>query len=138
MDELRTGACLCGAVSLRTQGTVSEVVFCHCSQCRLQTGLHYAATDVARDRLKVTGEDMVRWYRSSDGAQRGFCSTCGSALFWLRDGSDHISVMAGAFDEPSGLVGGYHIFCADKGDFYEIGATLPAYQAGRPASASSG
>lgn len=138
MDELRTGACLCGAVRLRTQGTVREVVFCHCSQCRRQTGLHYAATDVARDRLKVTGEDMVRWYRSSDGAQRGFCSTCGSALFWLRDGGDHISVMAGAFDEPSGLVGGYHIFCADKGDFYEIGATLPAYQAGRPASASSG
>lgn len=138
MDELRTGACLCGAVRLRTQGTVREVVFCHCSQCRRQTGFHYAATDVARDRLKVTGEDMVRWYRSSDGAQRGFCSTCGSALFWLRDGSDHISVMAGAFDEPSGLVGGYHIFCADKGDFYEIGATLPAYQAGRPASASSG
>lgn len=133
MEELRTGACLCGTVRFRTRGPVREVVFCHCSQCRRQTGLHYAATDVPRDRMDLTGDDMVRWYRSSDEARRGFCSRCGSALFWLRDGSDHISVMAGAFDEPSGLVGGYHIFCADKGAFYVIDGDLPAYQAGKPA-----
>ncbi len=133
MDEQRTGACLCGAVRFRTSGPLREVVFCHCSQCRRQTGLFYAATDVSRDRIELTGEDMVGWYRSSDGAQRGFCTRCGSALFWLRDGSDRISVMAGAFDQPSGLVGGYHIYCADKGEFYEIDDKLPAFQAGRPA-----
>lgn len=133
MDELRTGACLCGAVRFRTHGPVREVVYCHCSQCRRQTGLHYAATDVARERLEVTGEDMVRWYRASDEAQRGFCGTCGSALFWLSNTSEKISVMAGAFDEPSGLVGGYHIFCADKAAFYENDDGLPTYQAGKPA-----
>lgn len=132
MDELRTGACLCGAVRFRTRGPVREVVFCHCSQCRRQTGLYYAATDVPRDHIQLTGEDMLGWYRSSEGAQRGFCSGCGSALFWQRDGSDHVSVMAGAFDEPSGLVGGYHIFCADKGEFYAIDDGLPTYQAGKP------
>lgn len=132
MDELRTGACLCGAVRFRTHGPVREVVFCHCSQCRRQTGLYYAATDVPRDHMQLTGEDMLGWYRSSEGAQRGFCSRCGSALFWQRDGSDQVSVMAGAFDEPSGLVGGYHIFCADKGEFYAIDDGLLTYQAGKP------
>ncbi len=85
-----------------------------------------------RDHIQLTGEGMLGWYRSSEGAQRGFCSRCGSALFWQRDGSDQVSVMAGAFDEPSGLVGGYHIFCADKGEFYAIDDGLPTYQAGKP------
>lgn len=138
MDEQRTGACLCGAVRFRTRGPLREVVFCHCSQCRRQTGLYYAATDVARDRIALTGADMVGWYRSSEEAKRGFCTRCGSALFWQRDGSDHVSVMAGAFDPPSGLYAGYHIFCADKGEFYAIDDGLPSFQAGRPASASRG
>lgn len=133
MDEQRTGACLCGEVRFQTRGRLREVVFCHCSQCRRQTGLYYAATDVPLARIEVTGADMVGWYRSSAEARRGFCTRCGSALFWQRDGSDHISVMAGAFDRPSGLVGGYHIFCADKGDFYEIDDGLPVLQAGLPA-----
>lgn len=43
---------------------------------------------------------------------------------------DVTSIQAGSFDQPSGLVGGYHIFCADKGDFYEINDGLPQYAKG--------
>lgn len=132
MEERRTGACLCGGVRFRVEGAVGPVVFCHCSQCRRQTGLHYASADVPRGRLAVTGENLIAWYRSSDEAERGFCSHCGSALFWKRDGGETISVMAGAFDTPDGLAGGYHIYCADKGDFYSIDDGLPRYQAGKP------
>ena len=73
----------------------------------------------------------VGWYRASAEARRGFCRTCGSALFWQADGTDYMSIMAGAFDQPSGLAIGYHIFCADKGDFYDINDGLPQYPAGR-------
>ncbi|MBV2187333.1 MAG: GFA family protein [Rhizobium sp.] len=132
MEERRTGACLCGGVRFTVEGAVGPVVFCHCSQCRRQSGLHYAATDVPRGRLTVTGEDLISWYRASDEATRGFCSHCGSALFWKRDGGENISVVAGAFDLPSGLAGGYHIYCADKGDFYSIDNGLPQYQASKP------
>lgn len=134
MNETRTGACLCGVVRFKTKGPLREVVFCHCSQCRRQTGLYYAATNVTLDRIEVSGEQAVSWYRASPEAERGFCRTCGSALFWRRNGADYVSVMAGAFDQPSGLVGAYHIYCADKGDFYEIADDLPQYQAGMPAS----
>ena len=44
--------------------------------------------------------------------------------------------MAGAFDEPSGLTFGYHIYCADKGDFYEISDGLPQYAVNPPSSSS--
>ena len=39
-------------------------------------------------------------------------------------------MLAGAFDEPSGLIITKHIFCADKGDFYEITDGLPQYAKG--------
>lgn len=131
MNDENTGHCLCGAVRFRTRGQLREVIACHCSQCRRQTGLFYAATNVSLDRLDVEGMDEVSWYRASDAARRGFCRTCGSALFWQADGADYMSIMAGAFDQPSGLAIGYHIFCADKGDFYEINDDRPQYRAGR-------
>jgi hypothetical protein len=129
MNDEKTGHCLCGAVRFRTRGQLREVIACHCSQCRRQTGLFYAATNVSLDRLDVEGMDEVSWYRASDAARRGFCRTCGSALFWQADGADYMSIMAGAFDQPSGLAIGYHIFCADKGDFYEINDDRPQFAA---------
>lgn len=132
MIEENEGSCLCGAVRFRARGQLREVVFCHCSQCRKQTGLYYAATNVALDRLDIEGGGAIRWYRASNTARRGFCSTCGSALFWQRDGGTDISVLAGAFDKPVALIGGYHIYCADKGDYYDIDDGLPAYAGNVP------
>ena len=129
-DEEREGRCQCGAVRFVTRGPLREVVACHCSQCRRQTGLYYAATNVSNDRLTVTGGDAITWYRSSPQAERGFCSHCGSALFWRFDGEAETSILAGAFDQPSGLKIAYHIFCTDKGDFYQIDDGLPQYARG--------
>jgi len=131
MSEEHTGHCLCGAVRFRTVGPLREVIACHCSQCRRQTGHHYAATNVPDDRLTVEGGGNVTWFRASDTASRGFCRTCGSVLFWKGDGSDYTSLMAGAFDLPTGLRIGVHIFCADKGDYYEINDGAPQFPQGR-------
>lgn len=132
MQDINTGSCLCGAVRFRTRGTLREVVACHCSQCRKQTGLYYAATNVSLDAFELDGEDNLTWYVASPYAKRGFCRTCGSALFWKAEGADHISIMAGSFDGQPGLKMAYHIFCADKGDFYEINDGLPQYRKSSP------
>ncbi|HTO32517.1 MAG TPA: GFA family protein [Pararhizobium sp.] len=127
MADEHAGSCNCGSVTFRTRGRLREVVACHCSQCRKQTGLYYAATNVLDSELDLEGADNVTWYKSSPEARRGFCKTCGSALFWKMEGQDYTSIMAGAFDGPTGLTFGYHIFCADKGDFYEIDDDLPKF-----------
>ncbi len=116
----QTGSCLCGAVRIRTTGDLRGVVYCHCAQCRKQTGHFFAATNLAEADLEVTGEDNVAWYESSHVARRGFCRTCGSALFWKLKGTDRIAVLAGLFDAPTGLKQAGHIFVAEKGDYYEI------------------
>ncbi len=132
MSDIHSGSCLCTAVRFKTRGELRELIFCHCMQCRKQTGLYYAATNVLDRDLELEGAEDVTWYRSSDGAQRGFCRHCGSALFWKADGLDYTSIMAGAFEKPTDLKPGYHIYCADKGDFYGIDDDLPKFDAGRP------
>jgi hypothetical protein len=127
MENVHTGRCLCGAVRYRTVGPMRGVVYCHCSQCRRQTGHIYAATNVDDDRIEIDGSDHVTWYAASDFARRGFCRDCGSILFWKHNELDQISVMAGSFDQPTGLVAESHIFVADKGDYYEITDRMPQF-----------
>ena len=45
---------------------------------------------------------------------------CGSALLWEVAGRDSIAVAMGAFDTPTNIKLGMHIFVADKGDYYEL------------------
>jgi hypothetical protein len=132
MSDSHSGSCLCGAVKFKTAGKLRGVVYCHCSQCRKQTGHYYAATNVADDDIAISGSENLTWYHASDFARRGFCRTCGSALFWKRNGSDVISVLAGAFDSPTGLLGESHIFVADKGDYYTIEDGLPQFERSTP------
>jgi hypothetical protein len=127
MTAIHTGSCLCGAVRFKISGPLREVVYCHCSQCRKQSGHFYAATNVADAAIEVAGADNLTWYEASHFARRGFCKACGSALFWKHNQLAEVSVLAGAFDKPSGLRGGSHIFVEDKGDYYEIDDDLPRH-----------
>ena len=127
MAQTQTGHCACKAVRFRAKGELRGVVYCHCSQCRRQTGHHLASTNVPDENLEIEGADNVSWYQSSGDAKRGFCKICGSGLFWKHRKLDYTSILAGAFDAPSGLEGKSHIFVADKGDYYTIGDGLPKY-----------
>ncbi len=128
MTEVHRGSCLCGKVRYETRGALRGVVYCHCSQCRKQSGHFYAATNVQDDSISISGAEHISWYAASEYAKRGFCKNCGSVLFWKHHQLDHISVMAGSFDQPSGLRGENHIFVADKGNYYEIDDGLPQYE----------
>jgi hypothetical protein len=117
---MRTGSCLCGAVSFELTGPLDDIVCCHCSQCRKQTGHYWASTHTADTDLHLISQDGLSWYRSSAQHQRGFCKSCGSNLFWKADHSDVTSVCVGAIDGPTQLSVAGHIFVKDKGDYYAI------------------
>ena len=118
---MKTGSCLCGDVRFELRGPLDGVMVCHCTQCRKQTGHHWASTHTADVDLHLVSDRSLKWYRSSGEAQRGFCGRCGSSLFWKRDGQPVTSVCAGAIDGPTGLHIAGHIFVADKGDYYTLG-----------------
>ncbi|AGH49037.1 glutathione-dependent formaldehyde-activating protein [Sphingomonas sp. MM-1] len=119
------GSCLCGAVTFEVAGELRGPDACHCSMCRKVSGHYWASTDMALADLRLNGADKLSWYRSSEKVERGFCSVCGSALFWKPVFKDSIAVAMGAFDAPTGTHLEKHIFVADKGDYYEIADGLP-------------
>ncbi|WP_299948284.1 GFA family protein [uncultured Ruegeria sp.] len=122
---MHTGSCLCGAVAYAIDGDLTPPNACHCGQCRKQSGHLWASTVTHQDNLSFTSSEMLSWYRASDIAKRGFCSACGSFLFWQHNDEDTIAVSVGSLDEPTGLKLAQHIFVADKGDYYDIQDDLP-------------
>ena len=114
------GGCLCGAVRYRIDGELSDANACHCSQCARTTGHILVSADCAVADLTLEKAETLRWYRSSEKAERGFCNRCGSNLFWRRVGGAEISVTAGTLDRPTGLRIAHHIFCASRSDYYDI------------------
>ena len=122
-----TGSCLCGKVNSKIEQLDRDVVACHCTQCRKQTGHYYAATRAKNEHLSISGEENLCWYSASAEAERGFCRHCGSFLLWRRPGSSHTSIGAGCLEAPTGLRLVSHIYTADKGDYYELEANLPAF-----------
>lgn len=122
---MNKGSCLCGAVSFEVTGELHPPDACHCSQCRKQSGHYWVSTDAPRSALTLHGGENLTWYRSSERVRRGFCSTCGSFLFWEPIGKDVIAIAMGAFERPTGVRLGKHIFIAEKGDYYDIADGLP-------------
>lgn len=122
---MHRGSCLCGTVRFDVAAPLARPDACHCTMCRKQSGHYWASTDVRRGDLTIHGAEHLTWFQSSAKVRRGFCSTCGAALFWDAVQRDRIAVAMGAFDAPTRTSLGKHIFVADKGDYYEIADGLP-------------
>ena len=129
-----TGSCLCGAVRYAVAGPLRPVSYCHCSQCRRTSGHYVAATACNTEHLQMQNDEGLHWYRSSPDAERGFCSQCGSSLFWRSGRGQEISIMAGTLDTPTGLEAEEHIFAADASDYSRLDDELPHFDAYPPGS----
>ena len=122
---MHNGHCECGSVAFTITAPLKAPSACHCSQCRRLSGHYWSGTSVLHGDLTFTRSDALTWYASSDRDERGFCSKCGSSLFYRPLNDDHVSVAMGSLDAPTGTALRRHIFVADKGDYYQIGNDIP-------------
>lgn len=124
------GTCLCGAIRFELTPPLRPIIVCHCRQCALWTGYAVAATAVDLSRFHLqSGAGDLRWFSSSEHADRGFCATCGSSLFWRPRNGSRIAVLAGLLQSPTGLSIAAHVYVADKADFYDISGDAPRFPA---------
>ena len=91
------GSCLCGAIGFAATLPSKWCAHCHCSMCRKHHGAGYVTwVGFESSQVRITrGEDRLSWFDSSPGAQRGFCRTCGSSLFFRSErwaGELHIAL----------------------------------------------
>jgi len=126
------GGCLCGAIRYEIYGPLRDVVNCHCSKCRRFHGNFGAYTSIRHEDLILIKQTSLKWYHSvtdeTPDVQRGFCSECGSSLFWHPKGREMIAVAAGSLDEPTRLKTIGHIWLSQRGDFYELNDDLPRFK----------
>ncbi len=113
-----TGSCLCNAVTFTANAMDHDVGACHCAMCRKWSGGPLLAVDCGSD-VEFSGEQAISVFDSSQWADRGFCSQCGSHLFWrLKQTNQHI-MPAGLFDAGD-LVLDHQVFIDEKPDYYSF------------------
>jgi hypothetical protein len=71
--------------------------------CRKTTGAAFATSVYISTGHFELISGQPTWRRSSAACQRGFCPSCGSALFMKYDADDEVAVSLGSLDNPHNL-----------------------------------
>ncbi|MGB8815565.1 MAG: GFA family protein [Paracoccaceae bacterium] len=127
--EILSASCLCGQCAFSLPGPAGAVTACHCTQCRKLSGHFSASFDAPEAALTWQSNSPLAEYQTPGGGQRGFCTHCGSSLYFRAANGD-FSVEAGIVDTPTGGRLTRHIFTADQGDYYALTDGLPQVKAG--------
>jgi hypothetical protein len=122
MAEMK-GGCLCGAVRFTAEGVETDHETCHCGMCRRWAGSSLFAANT--EGVSFEGEESLKVFDSSEWASRGFCSKCGSGLFYYLKPTGRYIMCVGAFDDQSAfrLVG--EIYIDHKPPGYDFAGNLP-------------
>lgn len=98
------GGCLCGSVRYECNAEPMMAAHCHCVDCRKSSGTgHCTHIVVPKEAFSVSG--TVTFYdRPADSGnmvRRGFCPTCGSAVYSTNAGMPNIVFpRASSLDDP--------------------------------------
>lgn len=111
------GRCLCGAVSFSVRTENRNVGACHCSMCRRWGGGPLLAVECGND-VRFDGIDSISIFNSSDWAERGFCSKCGTHLFYRLKREGRYAFPVGLFDGREEWIFAEQIFMDEKPPFY--------------------
>lgn len=111
------GACLCGAVKIDAKTVTTSVHACHCGMCRKWGGGPFLSVDCGT-AVTFEGEENIGVFESSPWAERGFCKTCGTHLFYRARQTRQYYVPAGLFDRLETPVFESQIFIDRKPDYY--------------------
>lgn len=111
--------CLCGAVEIDVELANTDITACHCSMCRKWGGSPMLVVEGGQ-LTGISGESFITRFASSEWGERGFCSQCGTHLFYY-------FVSARQYHFPAGLLGDdqrynfkQQIFVDEKPDFYSF------------------
>ncbi len=122
------GSCYCGKVTFEITPPTKWCGHCHCSICQKIHGSG-VVTWVGCHSESVTindPENKLYWYSSTEGAERGSCSHCGTQLFFRSvkwPGELHVtraSLLSPVDREPTG-----HSYYDSHVDWLTLGDELP-------------
>jgi hypothetical protein len=131
-----TGGCLCGAVRYESDGEPMAAGHCHCLDCRKSSGTgHCSHLGLPEAGFKLTGE--LRFFDapadSGNIVSRGFCPTCGSAIYSTNSGMNGVLFLrASSLDDPELFNPQVVVFTKRAPSWDKVPGGLPSFEAMPP------
>lgn len=110
-------SCLCGAVKIVASTINPKFTVCHCDTCRNWGGGPFFAVRCGTT-VTIDGDDKISLYESSAWASRGFCSVCGTHLFYKLKKTGELNIPVGLFKNLAGLQMDMQYFSDKRPDYY--------------------
>ena len=144
--KMYQASCLCGAVEVEIQGKISDIIHCHCSKCRKNSGTAYAtngfvkATDfVIKKNLGVNGQDALNYFEMAPGKKRHFCSVCACPIYSSNEADPtRVRFRLGLLDSEIEERPMSHNFVSSKACWDNLDDKLPRYDGHEPSRLSDG
>lgn len=114
------GHCVCGKVKINLREYGNFVYTCHCHTCRrMNSGPVLSVDPGPKENVEFeSGQELITLYQDED-VERGFCSVCGSTLFWHDPVANHYCMNAELFDDViKNAAFGLELFYDMKPDYY--------------------
>ncbi|MEJ2445657.1 MAG: GFA family protein [Exilibacterium sp.] len=110
-------SCLCGSVKIIAKQINPRFTVCHCDSCRTWGGAPFFAVQCGTD-VEIEGSEKIKLYESSTWASRGFCSDCGTHLFYKLKKSGEYNMPVGMFQNLEGLEMDMQYFSDQRPEYY--------------------
>ena len=122
------GSCLCGAVQFSVPLPSKWVAHCHCTRCQRAHGAPFVTwAGFEAPAVEINDEEaLLRWYVAREGGSRGFCSRCGSPMFFKSErwpGELHIA--RALFLEPLDREPQLHVYYETHVEWVALSDSLP-------------
>lgn len=129
------GKCLCGEVEVTINGEISDIIHCHCSLCRKNSGTAFATNGfINAAEFSITkGENSLSTFSFKPGRNRYFCRQCGSPIYSSNDQDPtRFRIRLGLLDSDIVEKPISHNFVSSKANWEDLDAKLPRYDAFEP------
>jgi hypothetical protein len=129
------GKCLCGEVNITIKGKISDIIHCHCSLCRKNSGTAFATNGFinAADFDILSGRNSLSTFSFKPGRNRHFCSHCGSPVYSSNEQDpQRYRIRLGILDTDIIERPISHNFVSSKANWEDLDAQLPRNDAFEP------
>jgi len=134
MEEFKVihkGSCLCQRVKYQIDGELKDVINCYCRMCQKLHGSAFRTRASIKTKTWTTlsGEEFIKFYESSPGEYKAFCSECSSSLFTKFDRYPEVlGFPLGTLDTDPKVKANRHVYVGSKAAWHEISDDLPQHK----------
>ena len=129
------GSCLCGAIKVELSGSIDDIIHCHCSLCRKNSGTAYATNGFinASEFRVIDPQKKLGTYAFKPGKNRHFCTVCASPVYSSNaDNPNKLRIRLGILDSAIKEQPMSHNFVSSKANWDNLDAELPRYDTFEP------